>query len=91
MKTWLIIVSEIPVGFTPVPNEDNFRSWAEKQDFSLNTLFPSLNFKEVFCLDLSVSSTWLGNASEYNDIDTFNYKINTLQKEKPNSLLAWRL
>jgi 4-aminobutyrate aminotransferase-like enzyme/Ser/Thr protein kinase RdoA (MazF antagonist) len=73
--------------FTPVPSEDNFKSWAEKQCFSLNTLFPTLIFDEVLCLDLGVSSRWLGNASEYNDIDYLSYKFNTLQKEKPNSLL----
>jgi len=74
-------------GFTPVPSEQTFKNWTEKQHFSLTTLFPTQSFNEVFCLDLSVSSTWLGNISEFNDIDLFNYKINTLQKEKPNSLL----
>ena len=73
---------------TPVPNESNFKLWLQKQNFSLVTIFPTLNFNESFCLDLSVSSTWLGMASEYNDVDYFNYKLKTLQKEKPNSLLV---
>ena len=75
-------------GYTPVPSEDNFKSWAEKQDFSLNTLFPTLSFNNVYCLDLGISSTWLGHVSEYRDVDYSSYKINSLQKEKPNSLLV---
>ncbi len=75
-------------GFTPVPNTKDFKLWARKQNFSLKTLFPTLNFNEVFCMDLSVSSTWLGNSVEYNDIDCFSFKINQLQKENPNSLLT---
>lgn len=74
-------------GLPPVPCENNFVAWAANQNFSLNSFFPTLNFDEVYCLDFSVGSWWLGNASEYNDIHLTNYKINRLQDEKSNSLL----
>ncbi|MFK5972488.1 MAG: aminotransferase class III-fold pyridoxal phosphate-dependent enzyme [Flavobacteriaceae bacterium] len=75
-------------GYTPHPNENMFTTWAAQQIFKLHSFFPTLNFNEVFSLDLGVSSTWLGQASEYNDIDYSTYKINSLQKERPNSLLV---
>ena len=74
-------------GYTPVPTESTFTTWTEKQNFKLNSLFPTLNFHEVYCMDLSVASPWLGNASEYNDLHFTNYKINSLQEERSTSLL----
>ncbi|MDA3904846.1 MAG: aminotransferase class III-fold pyridoxal phosphate-dependent enzyme [Bacteroidales bacterium] len=75
-------------GFTAHPSEDEFTSWALKQDVSLNNLFPSLNIHSAQALDMSVSSIWIGHEIEYNDNDLLDFKINRIRKKNPNSIIA---
>jgi 4-aminobutyrate aminotransferase-like enzyme/Ser/Thr protein kinase RdoA (MazF antagonist) len=75
-------------GFLAHPKEEAFKNWAKEQLCSLEELFPSINRKEVFLLDLSVSSTWIGHRSEFNDLDLFQFKIDKLQKKYPNKIIA---
>ncbi|MBT8310301.1 MAG: aminotransferase class III-fold pyridoxal phosphate-dependent enzyme, partial [Flavobacteriaceae bacterium] len=37
---------------------------------------------------LSVSSTWIGHQEDFNDLELFQFKINKLQKEVPDKILA---
>ncbi|PID69903.1 MAG: peptidase M23 [Flavobacteriales bacterium] len=75
-------------GFTPHPNEDEFKQWANCQSFSLNTLFSEVQNKEIYPLDLSVSSTWLGHQQDYNNPKIFQFKLEQLQSEHPDKILA---
>ena len=75
-------------GFSAHPKERAFQHWAKRQHFSLEELFPSVERKEVYLLDLSVSSTWIGHRSDFNDLDLFQFKIDKLQKEHPNKIIA---
>ncbi|QTD38878.1 aminotransferase class III-fold pyridoxal phosphate-dependent enzyme [Polaribacter batillariae] len=74
--------------FTAHPKEHLFKNWAKKQDFSLATLFPTINKNKVEELDLSVSSLWIGHQKQYNDLDLFQFKINQLQKKVPSKIIA---
>lgn len=75
-------------GFAAHPNESKFKKWAAKNQTTLSSLFPSIDREEIHRLDLSVSSTWIGHQSEFNDLDYFQFKINRLQQEQPNKILA---
>ncbi len=75
-------------GFSAHPNEALFKTWSTEQSFNLSDLFPSVNRLEVHHLDLSVSSKWIGHQVEFNDIDVFQFKINQLQKQIPNKIIA---
>jgi Ser/Thr protein kinase RdoA (MazF antagonist) len=75
-------------GFTPVPNEIEFRNWALNQQFNLKDLLPSLSFNSVYPLDLSIGSLFLGNYSDYKNTITFSHKINELQLNNPDTLIA---
>ena len=75
-------------GFTAHPNEEKFYTWARKQDFTVKELFPTVNTNEITPLDLSVSSTWIGHEKEFNDLDIFDFKIQQLQKQNPNTIIA---
>jgi len=75
-------------GFSAHPKEGAFKNWAKGQKFSLKELFPSIKRTEAHLLDLSVSSTWIGHRSEFNDLDLFQFKIDKLQKEHPNKIIA---
>lgn len=75
-------------GFTAHPNQKKFENWANEHEFSLKRLFPTIAKKEVVNLDLSVSSTWLGHQSEFNNLDLFQFKIDQLQKEHPKKIIA---
>ena len=75
-------------GFSPHPKEVAFKNWAKEQQFPLDELFPPIERKEVHLLDLSVSSTWIGHRSEFNDLDLFQFKIDKLQKEHPSKIIA---
>jgi 4-aminobutyrate aminotransferase-like enzyme/Ser/Thr protein kinase RdoA (MazF antagonist) len=75
-------------GLIPQPKEKVFTTWIKKQKIILNQLFPDLDFSSVHRVDMSVSSTWLGHESEYNDIEQLANKIDYLQKQNPDTLLA---
>ena len=75
-------------GFKAHPSEEKFKNWAEKSTLTFSDLFPSINKEDVHLLDLKVSSTWLGNKTEFNDLELFQFKIDRLQKEHPTKLIA---
>lgn len=78
----------VSCGFTAHPNENKFIAWAKDNTFHLKDLFPSTNPNGVHPLDLSVSSAWVGHQEEFNDLDVFQFKVEQLQKEHPNKILA---
>ncbi len=95
LKKWHHINSEFAYysfrkacGFSPHQNEDTFKNWALKHHFKLSELFPTVNKSELYNLDLSVSSTWIGHESDFNDLDFFQYKINKLQSENSKKIIA---
>lgn len=75
-------------GFSAHSNETLFKKWSAEHTFSTSDLFPTVNISDVQHLDLSVSSKWIGHQEDFNDLDVFQYKINQLQKQSPNKLIA---
>ncbi len=75
-------------GFTPVPHQKAFSDWAATQPLSVQDLLPTLSFSNVYNLDLSVGSLFLGNYAEYKNTAIFTSKIKQLQAENPDALLA---
>lgn len=74
-------------GYSAHPLEDEFKPWALRNQISLKTLFPTIDFDEVKNLDMSVGSTLLGNPSEYNDPEISEFKLNQYRKQNPNAIL----
>jgi 4-aminobutyrate aminotransferase-like enzyme/Ser/Thr protein kinase RdoA (MazF antagonist) len=75
-------------GFTPVPQYKAFEKWAASQSISLHDLFPTYSFSNVYALDLSIGSLFLGNYSEYQNTAVFTAKINQLQAEHTDKIIA---
>ncbi len=75
-------------GFTPVPNQNEFNNWVNNNSFNLKDLFSTLAFNDVFKVDLSVGSLFLGNYSEYKNTNIFTNKINELQLNNTDKLIA---
>jgi 4-aminobutyrate aminotransferase-like enzyme/Ser/Thr protein kinase RdoA (MazF antagonist) len=75
-------------GFNSHPNQEKFNNWARKNSFKVSELFPAANSNEIQHIDLSVSSKWVGHLKDFNDLDYFQFKINQLQKQYPNKVIA---
>ena len=75
-------------GFSAHPNEEQFKKWAATRQCSLTDLFPSIHRKDIELLDLSVSSTWIGHQTDFNNIDFFQFKIDQLQQEHPTKIIS---
>ena len=75
-------------GFSAHLNEEKFKKWAATKQYSLTELFPSVNRTDIELLDLSVSSTWIGHQTDFNNIDLFQFKIDQLQKEHPTKIIS---
>jgi len=75
-------------GFTAHPNETGFTNWTKNATVNFSSLFPTVGKEKIHPLDLSVSSTWTGLQSEFNDLDLFQFKIDQLQKLVPNKIIA---
>lgn len=74
-------------GYTAHPQEDAFVSWLQKNERSLNDLFPTLNITHAVPVDMSVSSTWLGTRSEYQNDDLMSFKLSRLQAKNPGGVI----
>jgi 4-aminobutyrate aminotransferase-like enzyme len=95
LKKWYAISSDFAhysfrhaCGFDAHPNQSKFEAWVSKQSFGLNELFPTYYSREVQPIDLSVSSTWIGHQKDYEDLELFDFKVNRLQKEHPEKIIA---
>lgn len=75
-------------GYLAHLNTEKFLQWSQNQTIKLEELFPSFSKKEVFKLDLSVSSLWVENEAKFNDLDYFEFKIGQLQKKHPEKMIA---
>ncbi len=75
-------------GFNAHPKAIQFKDWMAANSFGIEQLFPTITSDGVFPLDLSVSSQWIGHQSEFNDLDLFQFKIDKLQKDCPNKIIA---
>ncbi|GAB1307906.1 aminotransferase class III-fold pyridoxal phosphate-dependent enzyme [Urechidicola sp. KH5] len=92
---WKNISSELALyhfraacNYNPHPNQSLFEKWSSQHNFVLSDLFPTINKNEIHLLDLSVSSTWIGHQTEFNNLDYFQFKINELQKSVPQKIIA---
>ena len=75
-------------GFSAHPNEKKFKKWAATNQYSLTKLFPTIQKSDIKLLDLSVASSWIGQQTDFNNIDLFQFKINQLQKEHPTKIIS---
>ena len=86
------------IGMTAHPAVGDFHQWASKQHISLAHLFPSASPVQnakidktnigVHLLDMKVSSTWLGNKHDFNNLSLFSYRIEEIQKQHPKKIIA---
>jgi 4-aminobutyrate aminotransferase-like enzyme/Ser/Thr protein kinase RdoA (MazF antagonist) len=75
-------------GYTPHPQQKQFENWVNKNEFNLSNLFPLVNKDNVYPIDLSVSSKWIGHQNDFNNLDLFQFKLDQLQKTIPNKIIA---
>lgn len=78
----------VACGFDAHPDQRQFEGWASKNSFKVSSLFPTIHRESIHYLDLSVSSKWIGHEEEFNDLELFQFKIDQLQKEVPNKIIA---
>ncbi len=75
-------------GLDTHPNYSAIHKIMAGRTYTFTQLFPSTHFKEVLLLDLKVSSSWIGGKHDFNDLDLFEFKINKIQKEHPDKIIA---
>ncbi|MCK4992325.1 MAG: peptidoglycan DD-metalloendopeptidase family protein, partial [Bacteroidales bacterium] len=75
-------------GFTANPHEIAFSAWASENPVKLSSLFPSIGKESIHPLDLSVSSTLIGDREVVNDLELFQFKMDRLQTAVPDKILA---
>jgi 4-aminobutyrate aminotransferase-like enzyme/Ser/Thr protein kinase RdoA (MazF antagonist) len=75
-------------GFIVHPNEEKFNDWATKNEFKITDLFPTAPSNSIKHIDLSVSSKWVGHLKDFSDLDYFQFRINQLQAQHPDKVIA---
>ena len=95
LRKWKTVIPEFAhysfrqaCGYTAHPNELKFKKWALKHTYYHADLFPTINRNEIHHLDWSVSSTWIGHLEDISNLELFQFKIDQLQKQVPNAILA---
>ena len=59
-----------------------------EQNYNSKDIFKDIAFEHILQIDMSVESTFIGSKYEYEDIELSEFKLNRLQKENPNKLIA---
>ncbi len=75
-------------GLVTHPHETEFKNWSGQNEFRLTELFPVIDRNEAYLLDLSVSSKWLGQQADFDDLELFQFKIDRLQRNHPEKIMA---
>ena len=95
LRKWRLISSDfahfsfrLACGFPAHPQETGFRKWAMQHPLSLSSLFPGVAKEKVHPLDLSISGTWIGDREEADDLELFQYRLERLQREVPDKIIA---
>lgn len=95
LKKWYAVHADfahhsfrLACGYSPHPYENEFKNWAVQNEFKLSELFPTVNKNEAHPLDLSVSSAWLGQQVDFDDLELFQFKIDRLAKKHPEKIMA---
>ena len=70
------------------PNKKKFSKWVRSKKFSITDLFPKIKKSKFYKLDLSVGSEWIGGRNEIEDLNIFQFKIDKLQKEHCEKIIA---
>ena len=95
LHKWIKINSELAYftfrnacGLTPHPSELRIENWLESNKIDLKILFPTLNKSHFTNVDMSVSSKWLGNRSEFENEALTAFKLSQLQSDFPEAIIA---
>ncbi len=75
-------------GYSAHPDEAAFSLWTSENPAKLSSLFPSIGNESIHPLDLSVSSILIGDRDVATDLELFQYKIERLQREVPEQIIA---
>ena len=75
-------------GFPPHPRQKKFEDWAGRNPLRVQELFPTIGKDAIHTLDLSVSSRWLGMQEDFEDTGLFQFKIDRLQEQHSNAIIA---
>jgi len=75
-------------GLAAHPKEEQFNEWASVHDFQVAHLFPSFGTNTIEKLDLSVESIWVSHIQDMNNLDFFQFKLDQLQKQHPDKVIA---
>ncbi len=75
-------------GFSIHEKKERILHNVSKANYTLKGLFPTLKFNEVYSMDMSVGSQFLGHEFEFQDLELTSFKLARLRKEQPNSILA---
>jgi len=95
LKKWFNISSDfahfsfrLACGYAAHPDTEKFNRWASTYQFKVTELFPTAPSNDFQHIDLSVSSRWVGHQENFNDLDLFQFKIDRLQAEHPDKVIA---
>lgn len=75
-------------GLIPHPNGLTVTNWLTSNQIDLNVLFPTLDKSHAVNVDMSVSSKWLGNRSEFENEALTAFKLSQLQSDFPEAIIA---
>ena len=78
----------VACGYTAHPDTKKFNLWASNNAFKVSDLFPNAPSDDIHHIDLSVSSKWIGHQEDFNNLDLFQFKIDKLQEEHTNKVIA---
>jgi murein DD-endopeptidase MepM/ murein hydrolase activator NlpD len=65
-----------------------FKNWSENQQVLLTDLFPTIQKKEIFHIDLSINNTTVKTEAEFNNPAFFEKKLSEIQNLHPKKIIT---
>ncbi|MFK8058470.1 MAG: peptidoglycan DD-metalloendopeptidase family protein [Polaribacter sp.] len=66
----------------------NFKNWAKSIQFSLEELFPTINKKTIFHIDLSINNNTVKTFEEFDNPTYFARELTKIQQQNPKKIIA---
>jgi len=65
-----------------------FKNWSENQQVLFTDLFPTIQKKEIFHIDLSINNTTVKTEAEFNNPTFFENKLSEIQNLHPTKIIT---
>jgi len=75
-------------GFSPHPEENDFKEWTAQKEFKLTDLFPTILRTKASRVDFGLESKLIARKNDFDNVALMNYRLSELEQKSPDAILT---